>query len=151
MICVIILYKVYCHIVWFVLSHCMIWCVLSYGKLVIWSYRMMWIIISYDVNYHVVWWCIIISHDVHDHVVWYYIFGGYSPLYLAEGICWPWTGSCCIFSIVELNPPPFPLNAVQLYFMDQDLDMYHEPTDTPSKVRTMNLNEDLGQVSVYWL
>lgn len=31
--------------------------------------------------------------------------------------------------------------------MDQDLDMYHEPTDTPSRVRTMNLNEDLGQVS----
>lgn len=30
--------------------------------------------------------------------------------------------------------------------MDQDLDMYHEPTDTPSRVRTMNLNEDLGQV-----
>lgn len=30
--------------------------------------------------------------------------------------------------------------------MDQDLDMYHEATDTPSRVRTMNLNEDLGQV-----
>lgn len=31
--------------------------------------------------------------------------------------------------------------------MDQDLDMYHEPTDTPSRVRTMNLNEDLGQIT----
>lgn len=36
---------------------------------------------------------------------------------------------------------------LQAWFMDQDLDMYHEATDTPSKVRTMNLNEDLGQVS----
>ncbi|CAM9636300.1 unnamed protein product [Ascophyllum nodosum] len=36
----------------------------------------------------------------------------------------------------------------QSWFMDQDLDMYHEPTDTPSKVRTMNLNEDLGQASI---
>lgn len=31
--------------------------------------------------------------------------------------------------------------------MDQDLDMYHELTDTPSRVRTMNLNEDLGQIT----
>ncbi|CAN0038698.1 unnamed protein product [Pylaiella littoralis] len=35
----------------------------------------------------------------------------------------------------------------QSWFMDQDLDMYHEPTDTPSRVRTMNLNEDLGQIT----
>ncbi|CAN0220421.1 unnamed protein product, partial [Ectocarpus sp. 8 AP-2014] len=35
----------------------------------------------------------------------------------------------------------------QSWFMDQDLDMYHEATDTPSRVRTMNLNEDLGQIT----
>ncbi|CAN0014797.1 unnamed protein product, partial [Sphacelaria rigidula] len=35
----------------------------------------------------------------------------------------------------------------QAWFMDQDLDMYHERTDTPSRVRTMNLNEDLGQIT----
>ncbi|CAN0191506.1 unnamed protein product, partial [Ectocarpus fasciculatus] len=35
----------------------------------------------------------------------------------------------------------------QAWFMDQDLDMYHEATDTPSRVRTMNLNEDLGQIT----
>ncbi|KAG5183758.1 hypothetical protein JKP88DRAFT_198883 [Tribonema minus] len=35
----------------------------------------------------------------------------------------------------------------QAWFMNQDLEMYHEETDTPARVRTMNLNEDLGQVS----
>ncbi len=35
----------------------------------------------------------------------------------------------------------------QSMFMMQDLDMYHEETDTPARVRTMNLNEDLGQIS----
>ncbi len=35
----------------------------------------------------------------------------------------------------------------QSMFMMEDLDMYHEETDTPARVRTMNLNEDLGQIS----
>jgi phospholipid-translocating P-type ATPase (flippase) len=35
----------------------------------------------------------------------------------------------------------------QSYFMTQDLDMYHEGTDTPAMVRTMTLNEELGQIS----
>ncbi len=35
----------------------------------------------------------------------------------------------------------------QAMFMNMDLDMYHEETDTPARVRTMNLNEDLGQIS----
>ncbi len=35
----------------------------------------------------------------------------------------------------------------QAMFMNCDLDMYHEETDTPMRVRTMNLNEDLGQIS----
>jgi len=35
----------------------------------------------------------------------------------------------------------------QSWFMNQDTRMYHAESDTPSQVRTMNLNEDLGQVS----
>lgn len=35
----------------------------------------------------------------------------------------------------------------QAYFMSNDLDMYHEATDTPAYVRTMTLNEELGQIS----
>ena len=35
----------------------------------------------------------------------------------------------------------------QSYFMNNDLDMYYEPTDTPALVRTMTLNEELGQIS----
>jgi phospholipid-transporting ATPase len=35
----------------------------------------------------------------------------------------------------------------QSVFMDWDLDMYYEPVDTPAKVRTMTLNEELGQIS----
>lgn len=37
--------------------------------------------------------------------------------------------------------------AGQMYFMNNDLDMYYEKLDAPQKVRTMNLNEDLGRVS----
>lgn len=52
-------------------------------------------------------------------------------------------------TLVELRlgwcPRPRP-RPRQSWFMDQDLDMYHEESDTPSRVRTMNLNEDLGQV-----
>eukprot|EP01038_Epipyxis_sp_PR26KG_P007375 gene7375-10046_t len=35
----------------------------------------------------------------------------------------------------------------QSYFMMNDLEMYYEKTDTPALVRTMTLNEELGQVS----
>lgn len=35
----------------------------------------------------------------------------------------------------------------QAQFMQWDLQMYHEETDTPATVRTMALNEELGQVS----
>jgi phospholipid-translocating P-type ATPase (flippase) len=35
----------------------------------------------------------------------------------------------------------------QSYFMNNDLNMYYEPTDTPALVRTMTLNEELGQIS----
>lgn len=32
-------------------------------------------------------------------------------------------------------------------FVQQDLQMYYEPNDTPAMARTSNLNEELGQVS----
>jgi phospholipid-transporting ATPase len=35
----------------------------------------------------------------------------------------------------------------QSYFMNNDLEMYYSATDTPSAVRTMTLNEELGQIS----
>ena len=35
----------------------------------------------------------------------------------------------------------------QSYFMNTDLEMYYEKTDRPSDVRTMTLNEELGQIS----
>jgi magnesium-transporting ATPase (P-type) len=35
----------------------------------------------------------------------------------------------------------------QSRFINADLEMYYVPTDTPAKVRTMTLNEELGQIS----
>jgi len=35
----------------------------------------------------------------------------------------------------------------QSFFMNNDLEMYYAPTDTPAIVRTMTLNEELGQIS----
>jgi phospholipid-translocating ATPase/phospholipid-transporting ATPase len=35
----------------------------------------------------------------------------------------------------------------QAYFMNNDLEMYYEHTDQPAIVRTMTLNEELGQIS----
>uniref|UniRef100_F6ZHQ8 Phospholipid-transporting ATPase n=1 Tax=Ciona intestinalis TaxID=7719 RepID=F6ZHQ8_CIOIN len=35
---------------------------------------------------------------------------------------------------------------IQAIFINSDLDMYFEPTDTPAMARTSNLNEELGQV-----
>ena len=39
------------------------------------------------------------------------------------------------------------VRSLQSYFMNCDLDMYYEQTDTPALVRTMTLNEELGQIS----
>ena len=39
------------------------------------------------------------------------------------------------------------VRSLQSYFMNCDLDMYYEKTDTPALVRTMTLNEELGQIS----
>lgn len=36
---------------------------------------------------------------------------------------------------------------LQARFINSDLDMYYEPTDTPALTRTMTLNEELGQIS----
>ncbi|KAJ0400447.1 hypothetical protein ATCC90586_003536 [Pythium insidiosum] len=35
---------------------------------------------------------------------------------------------------------------MQSYFMNNDKEMYHDETDTPCQVRTMSLNEELGQI-----
>ncbi|XP_044154614.1 phospholipid-transporting ATPase IA isoform X1 [Bufo gargarizans] len=35
---------------------------------------------------------------------------------------------------------------IQAYFINWDVDMHYEPTDTPAMARTSNLNEELGQV-----
>jgi len=35
---------------------------------------------------------------------------------------------------------------IQAWLITQDVEMYHEETDTPAKARTSNLNEELGQV-----
>lgn len=37
--------------------------------------------------------------------------------------------------------------SLQSYFMNNDLEMYYAPTDSPAIVRTMTLNEELGQIS----
>ena len=39
------------------------------------------------------------------------------------------------------------VRSLQSYFMNNDLDMYYAATDTPALVRTMTLNEELGQIS----
>jgi P-type E1-E2 ATPase len=39
------------------------------------------------------------------------------------------------------------VRSLQSYFMNNDLEMYYAPTDTPALVRTMTLNEELGQIS----
>jgi P-type E1-E2 ATPase len=36
---------------------------------------------------------------------------------------------------------------VQVYFINHDLDMYHEETDTPAEAHTSTINEELGQVN----
>lgn len=37
----------------------------------------------------------------------------------------------------------------QAIFINMDIDMYHEESDTPAMARTSNLNEELGMVIVY--
>jgi phospholipid-translocating P-type ATPase (flippase) len=37
-------------------------------------------------------------------------------------------------------------NYYQGYFIEKDLEMYHEPTDTPATARNSNLNADLGMI-----
>jgi hypothetical protein len=36
----------------------------------------------------------------------------------------------------------------QAYFINSDLEMYHEESDTPALARTSTLNEELGQVKL---
>lgn len=39
------------------------------------------------------------------------------------------------------------IKLAQVYFINHDLDMYHEETDTPAEARTCTINEELGQVN----
>ncbi|CAB4406884.1 unnamed protein product [Rhizophagus irregularis] len=39
------------------------------------------------------------------------------------------------------------IKLAQVYFINHDLDMYHEETDTPAEARTSTINEELGQVN----
>ncbi|CAG8497904.1 12942_t:CDS:2 [Ambispora leptoticha] len=39
------------------------------------------------------------------------------------------------------------IKLAQTYFINNDIQMYHEPSDTPAEARTSTINEDLGQVS----
>lgn len=39
----------------------------------------------------------------------------------------------------------YPAN-IQAIFINMDIDMYHEESDTPAMARTSNLNEELGMV-----
>ena len=38
------------------------------------------------------------------------------------------------------------VKALQITFIHEDLHMYYEKTDMPTRVHTSNLNEELGQV-----
>lgn len=42
------------------------------------------------------------------------------------------------------------LLVLQAIFINMDIDMYHEESDTPAMARTSNLNEELGQVIIYF-
>jgi phospholipid-translocating P-type ATPase (flippase) len=39
------------------------------------------------------------------------------------------------------------IKLAQVYFINNDLDMYHEETDTPAEAHTSTINEELGQVN----
>ena len=38
------------------------------------------------------------------------------------------------------------IKLLQVYFINQDLDLYYEPTDKRVECRALNITEDLGQV-----
>lgn len=65
-----------------------------------------------------------------------------------------WFATFLRFFLILSNMVPISLyvtldvvKSIQSYFMQNDLHMYHHETDTPCSVRTMALNEDLGQIS----
>lgn len=49
----------------------------------------------------------------------------------------------CLLYVIALTPVTSPFQAI---FINMDIDMYHEESDTPAMARTSNLNEELGQV-----
>ena len=38
------------------------------------------------------------------------------------------------------------VKVAQIVFLNDDIDMYHEETNTPLEARTSTINEDLGQI-----
>ena len=38
------------------------------------------------------------------------------------------------------------VKVAQIVFLNNDIDMYHEETNTPLEARTSTINEDLGQI-----
>mmetsp|Transcript_45694 Transcript_45694/g.120430 ORF Transcript_45694/g.120430 Transcript_45694/m.120430 type:complete len:1169 (-) Transcript_45694:945-4451(-) len=51
------------------------------------------------------------------------------------------------FVSVSLLPSMYIAKGIQAWFMQQSLNMYHEETDTPMKVRCMFLTDELGRIS----
>jgi len=39
------------------------------------------------------------------------------------------------------------VNLIQVFFINADLELYDEKTDTPMNCRALNIHEDLGQIS----
>jgi hypothetical protein len=48
-----------------------------------------------------------------------------------------------VLCVTSLTSVTFTFQAI---FINMDIDMYHEESDTPAVARTSNLNEELGQV-----
>lgn len=57
-----------------------------------------------------------------------------------------WHSSVIVTSRVICTPNLLPLQYAQAYVMMNDPRMYHRPSDAHCVVRTLTLNEDLGQV-----
>ncbi|XP_050526509.1 probable phospholipid-transporting ATPase IA isoform X2 [Daktulosphaira vitifoliae] len=81
----------------------------------------------------------------HSKKHWYIQFLGISPkFFLFQTIT---------YFIIFHNSIPISLRVyieivrwIEAWFIDNDLDMYHEETDTPALVKSPNLNDELGQV-----
>lgn len=75
-------------------------------------------------------------------------------IYIAEAQTKNFAFNLLTFIILFNNLIPISLQVtlevvryVQATFINMDIDMYHEESDTPAMARTSNLNEELGMVS----